>query len=125
MSTRTARTDHMVDDHDPMDAKGALAAADAMMAQIRNPQPAFPIIKAPFYLTLARRGQYLKVKAANDGTGMLEVLTAEASYCMTVKEKDKADRALQRDRDRLKNTQPGRAFLSAMQLALTGKVVDA
>lgn len=86
---------------------------------------AFPLIKAPFYLTLARRGHYLKVKAANDGTGLLEVITAEASYLMTPAEKDKADRALARERDRLKDTRPGRAFLCAVQLAITGKEVAA
>lgn len=87
--------------------------------------PAFPVIKAPFYLTLARRGQYLKVISAQDGTDMLEVLTAEKSYCMTVAEKAKADRALARDRDMLKSTKPGRAFLNAVQLAITGKEVAA
>lgn len=86
---------------------------------------AFPIIKAPFYLTLARRGQYLRVGAANDGTGLLEVVTAEASYYMKPAEKDKADRVLAGDRDRLRNTDPGRAFLCAVQLAITGKEVAA
>ena len=85
---------------------------------------AFPLIKAPFYLTLARRGQYLKV-VASDTSALLEVITAEASYLMTPAEKDKADRALARERDRLKDTRPGRAFLCAMQLALTGKEVAA
>lgn len=99
--------------------QGAVRRTDRMDAS--TAQPAFPVIKAPFYLTLARRGQYLRVKAANDGTGMLDVLTAEASYSMTPLEKDKADRQLASERDCLKDTQPGRAFLCAVELALTGK----
>lgn len=81
------------------------------------------IIKAPFYLTLARRGQYLAVRAA--GAGWLEVVTAESSYRMTVTEKDKADRELQREADKLQATRSGREFLRAVRLAVTGEEVAA
>lgn len=80
----------------------------------------FPVITAAFYCALARRGRYLKVTAATEA-GWLDVITAEQSYRITVANKEHADDVLRQEAGELRETQPGRAFLLAMQLALTGR----
>lgn len=86
----------------------------------RRLDKAFPVITAAFYCTLARRGLYLKVKASGEA-GWLDVITAGQSYRITVANKERADDVLRQQAGELRDTQPGRAFLLAMQLAVTGK----